>query len=71
MLPYHFGDGLPFGAIIATAYVEASIPTESLTPDVFGDFSPGRFGWLLADIKPLAEPIPWKGKQGIFFAELP
>jgi hypothetical protein len=62
---------LPFGAIVATAVVEASFPVERLKPDPFGDFSPGRHGWMLTDLRPLAEPIPWKGAQGIFFAEIP
>jgi hypothetical protein len=31
-----------------------------------GDFSPGRFGWVLADIRPLAIPIPYLGQQGLF-----
>ena len=32
----------------------------------YGDFSPGRYAWLLADIKPLDEPIPAKGRQGLW-----
>jgi hypothetical protein len=32
----------------------------------YGDFSPGRHAWLLADIEPLAEPIPAKGRQGLW-----
>lgn len=62
--------GPPFGCIVATAVVEASIPAEKLTPDIFGNYAPGRFGWMLCDIRPLAEPIPWKGAQGIFFADI-
>lgn len=31
-----------------------------------GDFEPGRFGWILEDIKALPTPIPWKGAQGFF-----
>lgn len=31
----------------------------------YGDFSPGRYAWLLADIKPLA-PVPAKGRQGLW-----
>lgn len=33
-----------------------------------GDFTPGRWGWLLLDPRP-CEPIPCKGRQGVF--ELP
>lgn len=32
----------------------------------FGDYSPGRWAWLLADIKPLAEPILARGAQGLW-----
>lgn len=32
----------------------------------FGDYSTGRFAWLLADVKPLPTPIPFKGAQGLF-----
>jgi hypothetical protein len=37
-------------------------------PDEFayGDFTAGRFAWLLDDIKPLAEPVPAKGRQGLW-----
>jgi len=33
-----------------------------------GDFTPGRWGWMLTDPRP-CEPIPCKGRQGVF--ELP
>ncbi len=36
----------------------------------YGDFSPGRFAWILSDIKPLAVPIPAKGKQGLWELEM-
>lgn len=32
----------------------------------FGDYSPGRYAWLLSDIRILPEPIPFKGSQGFF-----
>ena len=31
----------------------------------FGDFTPGRWGWMLTDPQP-CDPIPCKGKQGVF-----
>ncbi|MFH1186297.1 MAG: ASCH domain-containing protein [Chloroflexota bacterium] len=31
-----------------------------------GDFGPGRFGWLLADVRALPKPIPFRGAQGFF-----
>jgi len=33
---------------------------------VLGDLSPGRFAWLLADIRPLREPHPLRGRQGLW-----
>ena len=32
----------------------------------YGDFAPDRFGWLLEDIEPLAEPVPATGRQGLW-----
>lgn len=31
----------------------------------YGDYSPGRYAWLLDDIRPLAEPVPCRGHQGL------
>lgn len=32
----------------------------------FGDFAPGRYGWLLRDVQRLPEPIPARGELGIW-----
>jgi hypothetical protein len=32
----------------------------------FGDYSNGRYAWLLADVRSLAEPIPAKGALGLW-----
>jgi hypothetical protein len=39
----------------------------------FGDYSPGRFMWLLTNIRALPEPIPAKGALGLweYDGELP
>ena len=34
--------------------------------DHFGDYSPGRWAWLLRDVRPLIPPPPAKGAQGFF-----
>lgn len=31
-----------------------------------GNFSLGRFGWVLMNVAPLSQPLPVKGKQGFF-----
>jgi hypothetical protein len=33
---------------------------------LFGDFTPGRYAWELANVKLLDTPIPVKGKQGLW-----
>ena len=37
----------------------------------FGDYSPGRYGWLLSDPVVFNTPIPIKGKLGIWEFEIP
>lgn len=32
----------------------------------FGDWTPGRYAWELANVKILPKPIPVKGKQGLW-----
>lgn len=31
-----------------------------------GDFSRGRYGWILSNVRALPEPIPYRGRQGLF-----
>lgn len=38
---------------------------------IFGDYSPGRFLWLVSNIKKLETPIPCRGRQGLFEVEIP
>lgn len=38
--------------------------------DGFGDYSVGRWIWLFSDIKKLPEPIPARGRQGIWALEM-
>lgn len=32
----------------------------------FGNYKPGRFAWILGNVKPLPEPIPAKGALGLW-----
>jgi hypothetical protein len=32
----------------------------------FGDYTPGRYAWLLADVQPLAVPVPCRGALGLW-----
>lgn len=62
----------PLGAIVAKAdiadifHVEDIRDTLSTTELAFGDYDDGRFAWQLANIRPLIDPIPYKGAQGFF-----
>lgn len=40
----------------------AITPTECL----LGDYAPGRYAWVLRDVRRLTTPIPCQGKQGLF-----
>lgn len=40
--------------------------TISAVERIYGNYSPGRFGWILEDVRALPEPIPCKGAQGFF-----
>jgi hypothetical protein len=75
-------DVLPLGAVVATARLVTVLSTELFYRDgnvvwyhgraiteqelAFGDYSPGRFAWVLEDVKPLPEPIPAKGGRRIW-----
>ena len=32
----------------------------------YGDFTPGRYAWLLDNVRPVDPPIPAKGRQGLW-----
>ena len=67
---------LPLGAIIARVYLMDIRQTEYMRPRVsaqersYGDYSPGRYAWILSNVEQL-EPIPWRGRLGLFEVELP
>lgn len=59
-------EDFPRGVLIATAVVADCRPTEEVEPNIFGDYSAGRFAWVLRDVEQLECPIPMRGHQGIF-----
>lgn len=68
--------GFPLGVVIATCTLTDCVPTEkfdkigggllSEQEREFGDYAPGRFAWLLEDIKLLPEPIPARGALSLW-----
>lgn len=37
----------------------------------FGDYTPGRFAWILDDVRALPEPVPARGMLGLWEWEVP
>ncbi len=63
--------GLPLGAVIAVALlVDVQRITRAHAPAEpersFGDYTPGRFAWLLDHVRLLPEPVAAKGALGLW-----
>lgn len=62
--------GLPRGVVMAIATLTDCVPTEKLDIDrrerAFGDYTPGRYGWVLSDVHALDQPIPAIGHQRLW-----
>lgn len=64
--------GLPRGAILGVVNISGCEPTDTLERKIynreraFGDYTPGRFGWLTDSRTKLLEPIPYRGRQQLF-----
>ncbi len=68
----------PRGAVIATCRLMACVRTEELLSkppyasdmteqeQLFGNYEPGRFGWMLSDIRQMAQPEFTKGALGLW-----
>lgn len=39
---------------------------DTWTEEMMGNFGPGRFGWVLRNPRRFAQPIPYRGAQGLF-----
>jgi hypothetical protein len=75
-------DLLPRGCVVATcrlascAYVGNAnllttaggevLPLPADPERSFGDYTPGRYAWLLSDVVKLEQPVPEKGRQGFW-----
>jgi hypothetical protein len=75
-------EDLPLGAVIALAQLDDVVPftrtslrevrtraARGLLPRFeadFGDFSPGRFGFVLSHVQRLADPVPARGMLGLW-----
>lgn len=67
-------EDLPVGAVIGAVFIEDCIPVDAafrakITEEerAVGDYSDGRYAWLLADTPlELSRPIPCAGAQGFW-----
>lgn len=66
---------LPRGTVVATARLVKCVPVELLgtiiqpfteQEQAFGNYEPGRYAWLLEDVRQLPEPVPAKGALGLW-----
>lgn len=69
---------MALGAVIATCNLKDCILitpefTAGLTSEerAFGDYTPGRFAWILEGVRQLPEPVPAIGRQGLWNWEPP
>lgn len=66
------GVGLTYGFAVAVVNVSAVYATEDLRLKVsedelaFGDYSTGRFGWVLSNVRRIKQPFHVMGRQGLF-----
>jgi hypothetical protein len=63
---------LPFKALVCVGDLVDVVPSEKLKPTLseqelaFGDYSPGRYGWVLENVRALPQPMDFAGAQGMF-----
>lgn len=56
----------PRGVLLGTVHLVA------VTRDARSRWAqPGAWHWVLADPRPFPEPIPWRGRQGLFPVTIP
>ena len=66
----HFEHNLPLGAVVGTVEIVDCVPVEDVVDGLtereraLGDYSPGRWAWVLKNPVMFDTPIPAKGKQG-------
>ena len=66
-------EAFPTGCVLATANLVECIKITpefiaTLSPDelALGDYTLGRYAWKMADVKQLSDPIPARGRQGLW-----
>lgn len=65
---YHCGEIVAFGELGRHRPVRGLLDPAALSAqeEAFGNYEAGRFAWGLEKVRRLAEPIPYRGAQGLF-----
>lgn len=73
---FAWGEGwarrMPAGCVVAVAQLTACLPTRDVLAEITdadelsGNFGPGRFAFRMDRVRPLIQPIPLTGRQGLF-----
>jgi len=62
----------PRGCVVAVADLVSVRPTDHLMETIgdaekmLGNYGPGRFGFMLENVRQLDDPLPYRGMQGFF-----
>jgi ribosomal protein S27E len=60
------GTALPAASVVRRLTSQQMPQCFTVRYDDFGDYAPGRWAWLLRDVRPLTPPPPAIGRQGFF-----
>lgn len=69
-------ESIPFGAIVGRVDLVDCKPTETIRDTIssveyaLGGFGNNRYGWITEKPVEFAQPVPFKGKQGLFEVNL-
>lgn len=61
-------DTIPRGCVVAVVDKAGCVrfPSPVAPPDDYGDFAPGRYGYLLTNVRRVMSPVRASGKQGVW-----
>lgn len=55
----------PWATLVAIGAKRIETRSWSTTYRAFGDYTPGRYGWLLDDQRRIGPPLPYRGGLGL------
>lgn len=64
--PRYFGAALGIVTLTAIYRTEPLLPKIDAQEQAFGNYGSGRYAWRLENPRPFLQPIPYRGKQGMW-----